>query len=193
MKKDLVCLVLVLFSTVLLAACGPVTPAVTPEGGRLFTSTSDDVSNLPSSTEAASALSTTPDPCSTEMIEAEVQKVHSHMREFDDASLLASNLPREQLNDAIANLQRIRREAENEQIPACLTNLKKFEVDHMNTVINTLVAFMGGTSQEILEQGISIARDQHDQYTLELARILGLTVVPGTPSSRVTPDATATP
>jgi hypothetical protein len=47
----------------------------------------------------------------------------------------------------------------------------------MNTVINTLVAFMGGAPAENLNQGISAARQLHDQYTLEMARLLGLTVV----------------
>jgi hypothetical protein len=113
------------------------------------------------------------------------------MREFDDASILASNMPREQLSSAIADLQRIRREAEDEQTPACLTNLKQIEVQHMNTVINTLIVFMGGTDQQTLDQGIALARQQHDQYTLELARILGLTVVPATMPPA--PSATATP
>jgi hypothetical protein len=39
------------------------------------------------------------------------------MREFDDASILASKMPREQLSGSIAGLQRIRREAEDEQSP----------------------------------------------------------------------------
>jgi hypothetical protein len=113
------------------------------------------------------------------------------MREFDDASILASNMPREQLSASIADLQRIRREAEDEEIPGCLTDLKAIQVQHMNSVINTLIAFMGGTDQQTLDQGISLARQQHDQYTLELARILGLTVVAATmpppPSETPTP------
>jgi hypothetical protein len=100
-------------------------------------------------------------------------------------------MPREQLSSAIADLQRIRREAEDEQTPACLTNLKQIEVQHMNTVINTLIVFMGGTDQQTLDQGIALARQQHDEYTLELARILGLTVVPATMPPA--PSVTATP
>jgi hypothetical protein len=50
----------------------------------------------------------------------------------------------------------------------------------MNTVIGTLVGFLGGADQQTLEKSIAIAREQHDQYTLELARLLGLTVVPAT-------------
>ena len=115
------------------------------------------------------------------------------MREFDDASILASNFPRDQLTESVANLQRIRREAEDEQIPACLTNLKNYQVDHMNSVINTLVVFIGGADTTTLEQGIAIARQQHDQYTLELARLLGLTVVPATAAVTSTPTGTAVP
>ena len=113
------------------------------------------------------------------------------MREFDDASVLAAALPRDQLSGSIANLQKIRRDAEDEQIPPCLATLKKYQIDHMNTVINTLIAFMGGAKQQDLNQGINQARQLHDQYTLELARILGITVVPATPI--VTPQPTSTP
>jgi hypothetical protein len=113
------------------------------------------------------------------------------MREFDDASILASSTPRDQLSSSIADLQRIRREAEDETIPACLTDLKAYQVQHMNSVISTLISFMGGADQESLDQGISLARQQHDQYTLELARVLGLTVVPAAPSGK--PSETPTP
>jgi hypothetical protein len=62
----------------------------------------------------------------------------------------------------------------------------------MNSVIDTLIAFMGGADTETLEQGIAIARELHDQYTLELARLLGLTVVPATVPVLSTPEETAT-
>jgi len=122
-------------------------------------------------------------------LEKEVQEVHSHMREFDDASALAGSIPREQLSASIADLQRIRREAQDEQIPACLTKLQEIQVQHMNTVIETLLAFMRGTDQQTLDQGISLARQQHDQYLLEYARVAGLTVVPAT----IPPIPSATP
>jgi hypothetical protein len=190
MKKELV---FILLLTILLAGCGSALPtvpvAITAEPSSTAGAT---VSNPPTYTETPSVPSPTTNPCSTKEIEPVVQKVHSHMREFDDASLLASNLPREQLKDSISDLQRIRRQAEDEEIPGCLATLKKYEVDHMNTVINTLVAFMGGTSRQTLEQGIGLARNQHDQYTLELARLLGLTVVPATQPALL-PSETATP
>lgn len=124
------------------------------------------------------AATNTPDPCAPENIEAEVQKIHAFMREFDDASTLAANRPRQELAASISDLQRIRREAEDQATPPCLAALKTHQVSHMNTVINTLVAFMGGADQASVDQGIALARDQHDQYTLELARLLGITVEP---------------
>jgi len=121
--------------------------------------------------------------------------VHKLMREFDDASLLASNTPLEQLNPTIANLQRIRRAAEDLQVPDCLVTLKQYQLTHMNTVINTMLGFLSGADPEALNRGIALARQQHDQYTLELANLLDLTVVApptadpltGTPAAVVTP------
>jgi hypothetical protein len=165
-KKDILLIGSTLILTIVLAGCGatPLTP--------------NTLAATRTKEAAPPTASTTPDPCSSALIEPVVQKVHSHMREFDDAAILASNTPREQLSTSIANLQRIRREAEDEPIPGCLTDMKKYQVQHMNSVINTLVAFMGAADQQSLDEGISLAREQHDQYTLELARVLGLTVVP---------------
>ena len=170
---------------ILLAGCSGV-PATIPAA----TNTKQIMSPT---AEPSLVPSSTPDPCSPTQIEAQVQKVHRHMREFDDASILASRLPLQELSDPIANLQRIRREAEDEQIPPCLTNLKKYQIAHMNTVIGTLVAFLGGADKNTLEQNIAIAREQHDQYTLELARLLGLTVVRATPNVTGTAAETTTP
>ena len=188
MKKSFLCSCAILILMILLAGCANANPPATAEATAtaIVAEASPTVSSA-STVEPTSTL----DPCGRPQLEAEVQKVHKHMREFDDASILASNMPREQLSSAIADLQRIRREAEDEQTPACLTNLKQIEVQHMNTVINTLIVFMGGTDQQTLDQGIALARQQHDEYTLELARILGLTVVPATMPPA--PSATATP
>lgn len=166
--------------TLLVSACGS-TPTPQPTISVISTTTP-----IPTFTSTM-----TPDPCAAGNVEKAVDRVHSHMREFDDASALAANLPREQLNGSIANLQKIRRDAEDEPIPACLTNLKDYQIQHMNSVIATLIAFMGGANQQDLDKGISIARQQHDQYTLELARILGLTIVPAT--AIVIPSETPTP
>lgn len=169
--------------TMLMAGCGanPQPPtSVLPE---------ETATPVPTSTIA---ITTTPDLCAADHIKAEVDKVHRHMREFDDASILASSMPRDQLSSSIADLQRIRRDAEDETVPTCLENLRNFQIQHMNSVIETLLAFVRGTSdQAVLNQAIALAGQQHDQYILELARLLGITPVPGT--AVAVPSATPTP
>lgn len=172
---------LALALVVFLSACGTNTPAA-----------ADTPNPVPSDTPAAQQsipATSTLDPCAPENVEAEVQKVHKFMREFDDASSLAASRPQEELATAISDLQRIRREAEDQVIAYCLGDLKTYQISHMNSVINTLIAFMGGSDQNTVNQGIALARQQHDQYTLELARLLGLTIEAAT----VVPVETATP
>jgi hypothetical protein len=135
---------------------------------------------------------TTPDLCGPAAIAGEVDRAHKLMREFDDASLLGTNTPRDQLPPVISDMQRIRREAEDQIVPGCLAVLKQLQLAHMDTVINTLVSFLGGADQSALNQGAELARQQHNAYAIEYARLLGLTVV--VPST-ATPDlsSTATP
>lgn len=196
MKKQLQSFILLLlFFATILSGCGGNAPAI---------STDTTVPTEASTQESASTAQapTTPDLCVSPQIEEEAQKVQKHMREFDDASILASSVPQAQLSNSIADLQRIRREADDEQIPPCLADLKNYQISHMNSVINTLLAFMrskdplaidcvdiqSNTEEEAVCQNIALARQQHDQYLVELARVLGLTVVPATP-----PAETPTP
>lgn len=178
---------LLLSLATILAACGTA-PTVLP-------SIPPTANNTPEIqyiviTATPQPLTSTPDPCASENIETEVQKIHVYMREFDDASTLAASRPRDDLAVSISDLQRIRRVAEDQITPPCLATLKTFQISHMNSVINTLVAFMGGADQTTVDQGIALARDQHDRYTLELARLLGITVEP---SSITLPTQTPSP
>jgi len=166
--------VFAMFLAILLTACGNNTTPVT---------------EYIVVTATAGPITSTPNPCAPENINAEVQKLHKYMREFDDTSSLAASRPKEQLGDAISKLQDIRRGAEDQLAPACLANLKTYEISHMNLVINTLIAYMGGADQTTVDQGITLARQQHDKYAVELASLLGLTMVP----AQVSPPITDTP
>lgn len=129
------------------------------------------------------------DPCSSQNLPATVQRVNDLMREFEDASQLASKLSLQQLPEVISNLQRIRRDAEDVQIPACLGTLKTHQLNHMNQMIQALLAFVGGADQEALTSGLENARNEHDLYSLEIVRLLGITLAPitATPSAQDTP------
>lgn len=184
MKKSillifLAALILIMF----VSGCG--SSVITPES--IPTATTTDTA-MPTLT---TTITLTPDLCASENIKAEVDKVHRHMREFDDAARLAASMPREQLSAPTADLQKIRREAEDELVPPCLSTLKDYQIKHMNSVIDTLIAFMGindplaldcvdiveNTQEAAICQSIASARQQHDQYTLELARILEIPIV----------------
>lgn len=147
----------------------------------------------------ATVTATTPpqnDPCSSENLPDAVETVNTLMREFDDASQVASNIPMEQLPVIISNLQRIRRAAEDTAIPSCLNMLKTHQLNHMNMMIQTLIAFVGGGGQEALTSGLESARKEHDLYSLEIVRLLGspLAAITSTPaSSQETLAVTSTP
>lgn len=131
---------------------------------------------------SASTIAAADDPCASQNLPATVQPINDLMREFDDASQLASNLPTQQLPDVISDLQRIRRDAEDAQIPSCLATLKTHQLNHMNLMIQTLLAFVGGADQQALTDGLEKARQEHDLFSLEIVRLLGITLAPLTPT-----------
>lgn len=124
--------------------------------------------------EQTSIPTSTPDPCSVENLSESIKDVNDLMREFDDMSKLATNIAREKLPELISEMQRVRRAAEDQEIPSCLSTLKVHQIGHMNTVIDTLIAFLGGAQAETLQDGIKRAGQEHDLYTLEVARLLGI-------------------
>jgi hypothetical protein len=135
----------------------------------------------------------TPDLCSKENLPNEVSKVNSLMREFDDYSKLASSTPQGQLVQIVPPMQEIRRRAEDQNVPECLTSLKTLQINHMNAVIETLMVFMSNPKSENIGQGITQARELHLKYDTEIARLLGLTLVPSTPVVNVPPTETPIP
>jgi hypothetical protein len=88
-----------------------------------------------------------------------------------------------------------------------LNDLKNYQIQHMNAAINTFIAVMRLTSAQPIDcasteitaeqqsfcQNFALAGQSHDQYLLELARLLGLTAVPSTPIPLGTPQETPTP
>ena len=136
----------------------------------------------------------TPDPCSPPELQKHIAEADRLMREFDDGSLLAQNTPRDLLLDPISELQRIRRAAEDQEIPACLYDLKSYQLAHMNTVIEILIGFLKEADPEAVNQAAAQARQLHDQYTIEMARLLGVTLVaPEIATGTPAPDVTGTP
>lgn len=132
------------------------------------------------------------DPCAPDNLPASVQKVNNVSREFDDASQLAFNLQKEQLPGLISNMQRIRRDAENLPTLSCLATIRTHQLNYMNITINTLIAFVGGADQKFLTSELARAKQEHDLYTLEIMKTLGVTLAPVT-TTPAPPASTSTP
>lgn len=134
------------------------------------------------------------DLCMKPALAEEIKKVNKFMREFDDYSVLASSTPQAQLVVVIPDLQRVLRDAQDQSVPVCLENLKKLQIQHMQTVVQTLLAFMGNSvNTELINAGIAQARELHLQYDIEMARLLGITLqAPASPAQPTTDSASAT-
>jgi len=142
--KNKILITLIFLSNFLLTACGAKTAA-------------------PKVESPAPVSTVKPDPCSESALPGEVTRVNDLMREFDDYSKLASSTPQDQLVQVIPPMQEIRRRAQSQEIPDCLSGLKSLQVKHMDAVIEVLLAFMGGAQPENVNQGIAQARELHLQ------------------------------
>jgi len=172
-NKNLI--ILALLSIILLAACGAKTATQPAEA-------------------AAPAVTSTPDPCSKENLPGEVTKINDLMREFDDYSRLASSTPQAQLVQIIPPMQEVRRRVQSQETPKCLMDLKVLQINHMSIVIETLMAFMSNSDSQKINQGISQARELRMKYDVEIARLLGLTlVVPPSPMPIIGTPGTPAP
>jgi hypothetical protein len=155
MQKTILALLSALLGIALLSACGGAKPV-------------------------APTATNTPDPCGPKNILAEVKKVNDLMREFDDDAQLASVASLNQMPMVIPPLQAVRRRAQDQAVPGCLSTLKSLQLQHMDAYINTLLVFMQsqGNNPDLIHQGITQSQTLHEQYNQELARLVGATYVP---------------
>lgn len=134
--------------------------------------------------------SSTPNPCAPNQIGKEIDKINELMRAFDDATFIANLTDQKLLAQPIMEMQAIRRQVENLEMPSCLKNLQVSAISYMNMVINYLAHFMGGISQEQINAEIAASQNLRIAYEEEIARQIGATYVP--PPTRI-PVTPATP
>ncbi len=150
--------------------------------------------NAGSPATMAPSATATPDACARANIQAGISAVNKIMREFDDESQLAQYVPQSQLALHIAALQKIRRDAQDQSVPTCLARLKQLQLNDMNTVIDTLMVFLGNGDPQAVKAGVRGAQQIHDAYLVEMAGLLGITavVVTRAPTVSATPGAVGT-
>jgi len=150
---------------------------------------------LPTNTPPPPTITPTPNLCGPGNVVAQVQIVNKSSREFDDAYTLASNLTQNQILPVLQDMQRIRREAEDLNVPPCLKDLHAYQLAYMDTSINLMIIFIKDADparDPVISQGVALVNQYHNQYTLEMARLTGWTL-PAPPALPTTPIATTKP
>jgi hypothetical protein len=155
--------------------------------------TSPSPTGAPPTAARTAAPTATVDPCATELIRPDVEKVDALMQEFYDASALASQTPANRLLEVIPSLQEIRRRAQALKVSHCLVTLQSYQISHMNMVINTMLSFMGNADQSVLMEGVVQARLLNEAYKKEKARLLGEPYVPPATATPAPTKGTTTP
>ena len=123
-----------------------------------------------------SAITQTPDWCSPEYLPIIASDYHRLMRQFDDIYTLAQNTPIQSVSPLISDLQTVRRNAEDYVVPPCMVAMKQKMLTHMNTVIETLLAFISGANPDAINKGVADAQAQHNAYMVEFSVLVGWTL-----------------
>jgi signal transduction histidine kinase len=175
MKQHLTLILLLL--SCLLAACGSDASA-------------QAVIETPSSTMAEPVL----DRCAPVHLTAEIVRVNKLTDEFDQYTSRALESGQSQLIQIIPDLQRVLRDAQDQDIPACLQALKELQIVHMDAMVQTLIYLhghpMSASSPDpntvaYINAAIAQARELHEKYDIELSRLLDTALIPPPPVSDV--------
>lgn len=168
MKRSLT-LITLLFSC-LLAACG------------VNTATQAVMATPPSNTDAPVL-----DRCSPNHLTVEIVRVNKLTDEFDGYSSRAFKSAQSQLIRIIPQLQRVLREAQDQDVPACLQTLKELQTAHMDAMIQVLIYLNGQPMSAAspdpnvaayVNAAIAETRDLHEKYDVELSRLLDTALIP---------------
>ncbi len=157
------------------AACNSAVPT-TPTAS---TTLEMPASALPSQTPAFSF-----DPCSPEYIDKTVRPLNDLMRQFHSYAALASYVMHSELVKVIPVLEAVRQATEEQVVPSCLTDLRRYALTYMDAVIQFLTDLPSTPEVAAVATGIAQTRQLDDQYSHELTRLLG-----GTPAAPATPTA----
>jgi len=132
----------------------------------------------------------TPDPCSPSAIFGGVDGVHALTMRFESAARVLTSSPLSSASlPLIEELQSVRRAAEDQSVPACLQDLKTYQVSQMNArieIFNAALAFLNlygenadqAALNETLAPLYAQAEEAARQYEIEYYRLLGVTPTP---------------
>ena len=127
----------------------------------------------PTPIEVVLEATPTPDPCAPENLLEEVEKVQNLVNKFQDLAYLANFTPQTELIVPIMEMQAVRRELQQLEVPACEEAIKTASLNYMNATINYLAFFMGGESQENIDAGIQNSQVLWQGVLNEFSTLLG--------------------
>ena len=90
--------------------------------------------------------------------------------QFDDAETLASQTPRIALSSQINNLQQIRTQASNLNVPQCLAPAKEELLNGMNYSIDGYLLFLSKGAQDQIDAKFSIESDKMSNFAHDITR-----------------------
>ena len=89
-----------------------------------------------------------PDPCASENLLDEVEKVQDLVNKFQDIAYVAISTDYTMMTLPILEMQDVRRELQKLDVPDCEEAIKTASLNYMNSTINYLILFMGNPADE---------------------------------------------
>jgi hypothetical protein len=159
--------------SLLLAACGakptlPAQPTPVPP-----TAAETLAPGTPSVTPSA-----TQDLCTQANLPESVKIVNTYVKLFTQYTSLSYQTPKGALPVLISSMKSIRDALQAQSVPPCLIALKQYALLYMNSAIQTETTFASQPTPDAaaFAAGSAQARKYNDQYAVELARLLGVTL-----------------
>jgi hypothetical protein len=128
----------------------------------------------------------TPDPCAPENFLGEIKKINNPVLQFEQIVFIARFTPSAELIRPILELQNILWQAQIQEAPTCLAELKVRRDEYLGSVISYMVHFMGGIKPEILDTEMQTSASLRQAYEVELALITGVNTPTPLPTTTAT-------
>jgi hypothetical protein len=98
-------------------------------------------------------------PCGIDKVNRASDQLKDIMTRWDDADTIAANTGRIALATPISNLQSIRQETKNLEVPGCLNDARSDFVTAMDSTINGYLTFMREGNNAVVSNYFSVAND----------------------------------
>jgi hypothetical protein len=117
-------------------------------------------------TEVAEVSTPTPDECSPDS--EHIEALRDVEERFADAVSLAGSTPRISLSEPIANLQEIRRDAEDLEVPSCLEDAHAQLIEYMDAYVEAYLSFLSDADDAIVQVLFRMGDTAYNEYAAEL-------------------------